>query len=70
MLDLARAVILGSESRGTHYYMLLSHIRDSPNLVGQVPVFISSRNIMVQIYLQALGSPFIASCDSDYGGDI
>jgi hypothetical protein len=35
------AVILGSESRGTHDHILLSQIRDSPNLEGQAPVFIS-----------------------------
>jgi hypothetical protein len=40
---LARTVILGFESRGTHDHILLSQIRDSPNLEGQVPVFISSR---------------------------
>jgi hypothetical protein len=37
---LASAVILGSESRGTGDHILLSQIRDSPNLEGQVPVFI------------------------------
>jgi hypothetical protein len=41
---LASAVILGSESRGTHDHILLSEIRDSPKLVGQVTVFISPRN--------------------------
>jgi hypothetical protein len=41
---LASAVILGSESRRTHDHILLSQIRDSPNLVGQVPTFISPRN--------------------------
>jgi hypothetical protein len=40
---LASAVILGSKSRGTHD-ILLSQIRDSSNLAGQVPVFISPRN--------------------------
>jgi hypothetical protein len=34
---LASAVILRSESRGTHDHILLSQIRDSPNLEGQVP---------------------------------
>jgi hypothetical protein len=37
------AVILGSESGGTHDHILLSQIRGSPNLEGQVPVFISLR---------------------------
>jgi hypothetical protein len=41
LLALASAVILGSESRGTHDHILLSQIRDSPNLLGQVLVFIS-----------------------------
>jgi hypothetical protein len=38
LLVLASAVILRSESRGTHYHILVSQIRDSPNLEGQVPV--------------------------------
>jgi hypothetical protein len=33
----ASAVILRSESRGTHHHILLSQIRDSPNLEGQSP---------------------------------
>jgi hypothetical protein len=41
LLALASAVILRSESRGTHDHILLSQIRDSPHLEGQVPVFIS-----------------------------
>jgi hypothetical protein len=32
LLVLARTVILRSESRGIHDHILLSHIRDSPNL--------------------------------------
>jgi hypothetical protein len=44
LLVLASAVILGSESRETRDHILLSQIRDSPNLEGQVPVFISPRN--------------------------
>jgi hypothetical protein len=42
LLVLNSAVILGSKSHGIH--ILLSQIRDSPNLEGQVPVFISPRN--------------------------
>jgi hypothetical protein len=42
LLALASAVILGSDSRGTRDHILLSQIRDSPNLEDQVPVFISS----------------------------
>jgi hypothetical protein len=40
LLVLSSAVILGSEPRGTHDHILLSQIPDSPNLEGQVPVFI------------------------------
>jgi hypothetical protein len=71
LLDLANAVILGSESRGNRDHILLSQIRDSPNLEGQVPVFISPRNRVAQLYPQALGSLFVASYDSQgYGGGI
>jgi hypothetical protein len=46
-------------------------VRDSPNLEGQVPIFISSRNRVAQIYLRALGSLFVASYDSrGYSGGI
>jgi hypothetical protein len=41
LLALASALILRSESGRTHDHILLSQIRDSPNLEGQVPVFIS-----------------------------
>jgi hypothetical protein len=62
LLVLASTVIYGSESCGTHDYILLSQIRDSPNLEGQVPVFISPRNMVARLYLQTL------VCDSeDYG---
>jgi hypothetical protein len=44
LLVLASAVILGSDSRVTHDHILLPQIRDSPNLEGQVPVFLSPRN--------------------------
>jgi hypothetical protein len=44
LLVLASAVILRSEYRGTHDHILLSQIRHSPNLEGQIPVFISLRN--------------------------
>lgn len=36
------AVVLGSQSHGTHDHILLSQIRDSSNLEGQAPVFIFS----------------------------
>jgi hypothetical protein len=51
--------------------ILLSQIRDSPNLESQVPVFIFPRNMVAQLYTQALGSLFVASYDSHgYGGGI
>jgi hypothetical protein len=66
---LAVTVILGSESRGNDDHILLSQIRDSPNLEGQVTVFISPRNMVAKLYPQALGSLFVASYDSQgYGG--
>jgi hypothetical protein len=43
LLGLASGVILESESRGTQDRILLSQIRDSPNLESQVPVFISPK---------------------------
>jgi hypothetical protein len=48
LLVLASAVILRSESRGTRAHILLSQIRDSPNLESQVPVFISPRKRVAQ----------------------
>jgi hypothetical protein len=71
LLVLARAVILGPASRGTRDHILLSQIRESPNLEGEVPVFISFRNRVAQLYPQTLGSVFVASYDSQgYGGGI
>jgi hypothetical protein len=71
LLALASEVILRSESCWTHDHILLSLIRDSPTLEGQVPVFISPRNRVVQLYPQALGSHFDASYDlQGYGGCI
>jgi hypothetical protein len=37
---------------------------DSPNLEGQVPVFISPRNTVAQLYPQALGYPMIQGFDT------
>jgi hypothetical protein len=69
LLALASADILRSESHGTHDHILLSQIWDFHNLEGEVPIFISPRNRVVQLYPQALGSNFIASYDSQgYGG--
>jgi hypothetical protein len=46
-------------------------IWDSPNLDGQVPVFISPRNRVAQLYPWVLGSLYVTSCDSqDYGEGI
>jgi hypothetical protein len=71
LLVLASAVILGFESRGTRNHILLSQIRDSSNLEGQVPVFVSLRNRVTRLYPQALGSLYVASYDSQgYGGGI
>jgi hypothetical protein len=64
LLVLASAVILRSESRRTHDHVLVSLIWDSPNLEGQVPVFISPRNWVAQLYPPTLGSLFVASYDS------
>jgi hypothetical protein len=50
LLVLASAVILGFEFRGTRDHILLSQIRDSPNLENQVPFFISPRNRVAQLY--------------------
>jgi hypothetical protein len=53
----------------TTFYCL--RFEPSPNLEGQVPVFISLRNRVAQLYPQALGSLFVGSHDSQgYGGGI
>jgi hypothetical protein len=66
LLVLASAVILGSESRGTHDHISLSQIREGP-----VPVFISPRKRVPQLYPQALGSLFVFYYDSQgYSGGI
>jgi hypothetical protein len=48
LLALARTVIFGFESCGTHDHILLSQIQESRRLEGQVPVFISPR--LAQLY--------------------
>jgi hypothetical protein len=64
-----RQRILRSESRGTDDHILLPHIREFPNLEGQILVFTSHRNRMAQLYPRALGSLFVDSYDSQgYGG--
>jgi hypothetical protein len=48
--------------------ILLSQVRDSLNQEDQVPVFVSPRNRVDQLYHQTLGS-LLASCNSQgYGG--
>jgi hypothetical protein len=49
----------------------LFQVRDFSNLEGQVPVFLSHRSMVAQLYPQSLGSLFIASYVSQgYGGNI
>jgi hypothetical protein len=50
LLVLASAVNLGSESLRTREHILLSQIPHSPNLEGQVTLFISPRNKVAQLY--------------------
>jgi hypothetical protein len=45
-----------------------SNFLDSSNLEGQVPVFISPRNRVVQLYPRVLGSLSVAPCDSQGSG--
>jgi hypothetical protein len=71
LLVLASEVILRFLHRGIHGQILQSQIRDSPNLEGQVPVFMSPRNRVSQLYPKALCSLFVASYYSQgYGGGI
>jgi hypothetical protein len=55
LLGLSSAFFLGSGSRWTHDHILLPQFLDYPNLESQVPVFISPRNKVSQLYPQALG---------------
>jgi hypothetical protein len=52
------------ESRGTPDYILLSQFWDSPNLEGQVPIFIFPRNRVAQLYSQALSVCFVVCYDT------
>jgi hypothetical protein len=71
LLVLASSFIPMSESRRTHDHILLSQIRDSPNLEDQVPVFISPRKRAVRLYHKTLGSFYVTSYGSQgYGGGI
>jgi hypothetical protein len=68
---ISTAFILRSEPRRTHDHIFQSQIKDSTNLEGQVPVFISRRNRVARLYPQALGFLFVDSYDSQgYGGGI
>jgi hypothetical protein len=81
------AITQWSESPRTRNHTLLSHLKLSQpggpgsriyisqeqggNLEGLVPVFVSPRNRVAQLYSRALGSLYIASYDSrGYGGGI
>jgi hypothetical protein len=64
LLFLTSAAILRFESSRTYGHILLSQILDSPNLEGQVPVFISPRKSVDQLYPQALGFRLVASYNS------
>jgi hypothetical protein len=67
---IASAVILGFKSHETHDHILIQ-IRESPNIEGQVPVFISHRNRVAQLYSQVLGSFLVPSYNSQgYGGGV
>jgi hypothetical protein len=57
LLALTSAVILGSESHRTHDHILLSKVRDSSDMEGQVPVVTFPRNRVAQLYTQALRTP-------------
>jgi hypothetical protein len=57
-VQFAIAAILGSEFCGTHDHILLSHVRDFPNLRNQFPVFISLKNIVVPLHAQSTGFTF------------
>jgi hypothetical protein len=61
-MGLVSAVILFPESCGAHDHTLVSQIRDSPNLEGQVRLFttMSTRDKMAQLVPQALGSLSVA----------
>jgi hypothetical protein len=58
-------------SRAEPVTILYCLIWDSRNQEGQIPVFISPRNRVAQLYPRALGSLYVASCDSQgYGESI
>jgi hypothetical protein len=62
------SVSLNGPSRSEHVTKLYCLIWDSPNLEGQVPVFIFPRTRVAQLYSRALGSLYVVSYDSQgYG---
>jgi hypothetical protein len=63
LLDLARAVTLGSKSRRTHGHMLLSHLR-LPQPEGPGSRIYIPPNRVAQLYPRAHGSLFVSSYDS------
>jgi hypothetical protein len=68
LLALASAFILRSESRRTHDHILLSQIRDFPNLELRSPYLYPPRKKVAQLYPPALGSLSVAFHDSQgYG---
>jgi hypothetical protein len=70
-LSFGSSVTLRSESRGTNDHILLSQIRDSPDLDAQVAVIISPRNRVAGLHPKEQGSIFVVSYDSQgYGGGI
>jgi hypothetical protein len=54
LLVLVSAAFLGSEFREIHAQILMSQFYDSLILVGHIPVFISPRNRVAQLYLRPL----------------
>jgi hypothetical protein len=64
LLALTSAFFLRSEFLGAHDHILLSQIGDSPNLEGQIPVFISPKSKMACLYRQTLGTIFVSSYES------
>jgi hypothetical protein len=73
LLVLASAVILRSESRGTHNHILLPHVRFETLSTWRARSLYSypPRNRVTRLYPQALGPLFVASYDSQvYGGRI
>jgi hypothetical protein len=65
LLGLVSAVFLRSESRRTHD-ILLSQIRDLPNLEGQVPICISPRIRVARLYPKPLGDSYPRLTENSY----